>query len=78
MSIFALPQAPQVPCVSVAHSVFDGTHYKVFQKPQLPARPQHCAMVERACKGVVTQRTPRGMQEIEWRNGLRKFAQSKE
>ena len=44
----------------------------------LPARPQHCAMVERACKGVVTQRTPRGMQEIEWRNGLRKFAQSKE
>ena len=36
----------------------------------------HCAMVERGCPGVVTQRTPRGMQETEWRNALRKFAQS--
>ena len=34
----------------------------------------HCAMVERACPGVVTQRTPRGMQVTEWRNGLRKYA----
>ena len=37
----------------------------------------HCAMVERACPGVVTQRTPRGMTEQEWENGLRKFAQAK-
>lgn len=36
----------------------------------------HCAMVERGCPGVVTQRTPRGMQVTEWRNGLRKFAQA--
>ena len=34
-------------------------------------------MVERACPGVVTQTTPRGMQETEWRNGLRKYAQAK-
>ena len=34
-------------------------------------------MVERACPGVVTQRTPRGMQATEWRNGLRKFAQTR-
>jgi len=37
----------------------------------------HCSMVERACPGVVTQRTPRGMQATEWRNGLRKFAQTR-
>jgi magnesium-dependent phosphatase 1 len=36
----------------------------------------HCAMVERACPGVVTQRTPRGMQPDEWRRGLTKFAQA--
>lgn len=34
----------------------------------------HCRMVESACKGVVTQRTPRGMQRTEWCNGLRKYA----
>ena len=37
----------------------------------------HCRMVEANCKGVVVQRTPRGMQEGEWRNGLKKFAASK-
>ena len=37
-------------------------------------RSDHCAMVERACPGVVTQRTPRGMTAQEWRNGLKKFA----
>lgn len=36
----------------------------------------HCAMVERACSGVVTQRTSRGMQADEWRRGLTKFAQA--
>ena len=35
----------------------------------------HCGMVEMNCKGVVTQRTPRGLQVLEWRNALRKFAQ---
>ncbi|KAL1510586.1 hypothetical protein AB1Y20_006887 [Prymnesium parvum] len=35
----------------------------------------HCAMVERNCPGVVTQRTPRGMTELEWRRGLQKFAE---
>jgi hypothetical protein len=35
------------------------------------------AMVESACPGVVTQRTPRGMMEVEWRNGLRKYAATK-
>lgn len=34
----------------------------------------HCGLVAANCPGVVTQRTPRGMQEHEWRNGLRKFA----
>ena len=37
----------------------------------------HCRMVESNCKGVVTQRTPRGMQAIEWRNGLKKFDASR-
>ena len=37
----------------------------------------HCAMAEANCPGIVTQRTPRGMQEAEWRNGLRKFAAAK-
>ena len=36
----------------------------------------HCAMVEAACPGVITQRTPRGMTEQEWRNGLRKYSQA--
>mmetsp|Transcript_46899 Transcript_46899/g.77845 ORF Transcript_46899/g.77845 Transcript_46899/m.77845 type:complete len:300 (-) Transcript_46899:56-955(-) len=35
----------------------------------------HCAAVEKGCPGVVTQRTPNGMLETEWRNGLRKFAE---
>ena len=38
----------------------------------------HCAMVETNCEGVVTQRTPRGMQTNEWYNGLKKFAQAKD
>lgn len=38
----------------------------------------HCRMVEANCPGVVTQRTPRGMQVAEWRNALRKFAAAKE
>mmetsp|Transcript_9663 Transcript_9663/g.29422 ORF Transcript_9663/g.29422 Transcript_9663/m.29422 type:complete len:156 (+) Transcript_9663:547-1014(+) len=37
----------------------------------------HCAMVERACPGVVTQRTPRGMQYDEWQRGLHKFADAR-
>ena len=34
----------------------------------------HCKMVEQNCQGVVTQTTPRGMQQVEWRNGLKKYA----
>jgi magnesium-dependent phosphatase 1 len=37
----------------------------------------HCANVEKNCKGVVTQRTPRGLTVVEWRNALRKFAAAK-
>ena len=37
----------------------------------------HCRIVETNCKGVVTQRTPRGMQIGEWDNGLKKFAEAK-
>ncbi len=37
----------------------------------------HCSMVEKACVGVVTQRTPRGMQEDEWRRGLDKYAEAR-
>lgn len=36
----------------------------------------HCGQVEAECPGVVTQRTPTGLQEVEWRNALRKFAQA--
>ena len=35
----------------------------------------HCRIVEANCKGVVTQRTPRGMTVQEWENGLKKFAE---
>ena len=35
----------------------------------------HCRIVETNCKGVVTQRTPRGMTIQEWENGLKKFAE---
>ena len=35
----------------------------------------HCGIVERNCPGVVTQRTPRGMTEFEWEQGLKKYAQ---
>ena len=35
----------------------------------------HCRIVETNCKGVVTQRTPRGMTVQEWENGLKKFAE---
>ena len=34
----------------------------------------HCAIVEKNCEGVVVQRTPRGMTEAEFRNGLKKYA----
>uniref|UniRef100_A0A7S0Q3I5 Magnesium-dependent phosphatase-1 n=1 Tax=Coccolithus braarudii TaxID=221442 RepID=A0A7S0Q3I5_9EUKA len=34
----------------------------------------HCRIVEMNCKGVVTQRTPRGMQLSEWRAGLTRYA----
>ena len=41
----------------------------------------HCGKVAAACKepsgkGVVTQRTPRGLQEADWRNGMKKYATS--
>ena len=38
----------------------------------------HCAIVSRNCPGVVSQRTPRGLQYSEWANGLKKFAEAKE
>ena len=34
----------------------------------------NCGLVETHCKGVVTQRTPRGMGAAEWRAGLEKYA----
>jgi magnesium-dependent phosphatase 1 len=34
----------------------------------------HCANVERLCPGVVTQRTPRGLQEREWQLALAAYA----
>lgn len=34
----------------------------------------HCTMVAMNCPGVVTQRTPRGMQYDEWVNGLKKYS----
>lgn len=34
----------------------------------------HCGNVERSCPGVVTQRTPRGLQKREWETGLQKYA----
>jgi len=37
----------------------------------------HCKMVEKNCPGVVAQRTPRGLQEGEFANCLKKFAASK-
>ena len=37
----------------------------------------HCRMVERACPGVVTQRTPHGMTAEEWAGGLDKFARAR-
>jgi magnesium-dependent phosphatase 1 len=37
----------------------------------------HCKEVAKRC-GVVTQRTPAGMTEEEWEEGLAKFAASKE
>lgn len=33
----------------------------------------HCTMVYQNCPGVVTQRTPRGMQYTEWQAGLNKY-----
>ncbi|KAJ8600887.1 hypothetical protein CTAYLR_006974 [Chrysophaeum taylorii] len=33
----------------------------------------HCTMVAQNCKGVITQRTPRGMQYSEWKAGLGKY-----
>ena len=38
----------------------------------------HCTIVAKHCPGVVTQRTPRGLQYSEWENGLKKFAAAKE
>lgn len=37
----------------------------------------HCAKVARACPGVVTQRTPNGMQDADWQQGLRKYEQAR-
>mmetsp|Transcript_19538 Transcript_19538/g.38001 ORF Transcript_19538/g.38001 Transcript_19538/m.38001 type:complete len:179 (+) Transcript_19538:121-657(+) len=37
----------------------------------------NCADVERGCPGVVTMKTPSGMQEKEWQAGLAKFAAAK-
>lgn len=34
----------------------------------------HCEMVERNCPGVITQRTPNGLQEREWRAVLERYA----
>ena len=38
----------------------------------------HCAIVARNCPGVVSQRTPRGLQYSEFSNGLKKFAAAKD
>eukprot|EP01038_Epipyxis_sp_PR26KG_P007818 gene7818-10620_t len=35
----------------------------------------HCSNVERHCPGVVTQRTPSGMQIRDWMNGLKSYEQ---
>ena len=37
----------------------------------------HCAIVPKYCPGVVTQRTPKGLQINEWENALNKFQISK-
>jgi len=37
----------------------------------------HCAMVSRHCPGVVTHRTPSGLQYSDWLNGLKAFHQKK-
>ena len=37
----------------------------------------HCAIVARDCPGVVTQRTPHGMQYSEFANGLKKWGEAK-
>jgi len=37
----------------------------------------NCLVVERGCPGVVTQKTPNGMTEKEFRLGLEKFAKAK-
>lgn len=37
----------------------------------------HCEIVARNCPGVVTQRTPRGMQHSEWLSGLKKYADAR-
>ena len=34
----------------------------------------NCAVVERGCPGVTTMKTPNGMTETEWRQGLEKYA----
>lgn len=38
----------------------------------------HCAIVAAKCKGVVTQRTPRGMTLAEWEAGLKRWADSRD
>eukprot|EP01041_Mallomonas_annulata_P005702 gene5702-11508_t len=35
----------------------------------------HCGNVEKYCPGVVTQRTPRGLQKREWESALLKYSQ---
>ena len=35
----------------------------------------HCKNVEQKCPGVVTMRTPRGLQEREWANALMAYDQ---
>ena len=37
----------------------------------------HCTMVSQKCVGVVSQRVPYGIDEEEWREGLRRFAEAK-
>jgi len=34
----------------------------------------HCELVERHCKGVVTTRTPTGLTDLNWMAGLEKFS----
>eukprot|EP00041_Stephanoeca_diplocostata_P005387 m.61138 g.61138 ORF g.61138 m.61138 type:complete len:224 (+) comp15754_c1_seq2:1819-2490(+) len=36
----------------------------------------HCANVAAACPGVIVQRTPHGLSDVEWRRGLEKFRES--